>query len=96
MVLIFINFKYTSLFIARGNNYIHEETKPSTPLCSLKKCVYILTIKNYAGVSDPHRVHGNAGVVSIVFFRHVEEDEQRLFVLSLYFKAVYSIQQPAK
>lgn len=29
---------------------------------------YILTIKNYACIGDPHGIHGNTGVVSIVFF----------------------------
>lgn len=50
--------------------------------------IYILTIKNYAGISDSHGVHGNASVVPIVLFRDIEEDEHRLFTLILDLNAI--------
>lgn len=46
-------------------------------------CVFIylfynntLTIENYAGISHPHDIHGNASVVAVVLLRHVEKDER--------------------
>lgn len=50
--------------------------------------MYILTIKDYAGISDPHGVRGNAGIVAIVFFWDVEEDQHWLFTLILYLNPV--------
>lgn len=47
-----------------------------------------LTVENYAGVGHPHGVGGDAGVVAVVAFRDVEEDEHRLFALVLDLDAV--------
>lgn len=66
----------------------------SGPLYSV--FMYILTIKDYAGISDSHGVHGNTSVVSIVFFRDVEKDEHRLFTLILYLNPIWSIEEPVR
>lgn len=54
----------------------------------------VLTIENYAGVGHPHGVCGDAGVVSVVAFRDVEENEHRLFALILDLNAVQSVEEP--
>lgn len=54
----------------------------------------VLTVENYAGVGHPHGVHGDAGVVSVVAFRDVEENEHRLFALILDLNAVQSVEEP--
>lgn len=54
----------------------------------------VLTIENYAGVGHPHGVRGDAGVVSVVAFRDVEENEHRLFALILDLNAVQSVEEP--
>lgn len=54
----------------------------------------VLTVENYAGVGHPHGVRGDAGVVSVVAFRDVEENEHRLFALILDLNAVQSVEEP--
>lgn len=53
-----------------------------------------ITIENYAGVGHAHGVHGDAGVVSIVPFRDVEENEHGLFAFILDLNAVQSAEEP--
>lgn len=56
--------------------------------------VPVLTVENYAGVGHPHGVHGDAGVVPVVSFRNVEENEHGLFALILDLDAVESAEDP--
>lgn len=53
--------------------------------------MHFLTIKDYTGIRHSHCVHGNTGIVSIVFFWYIEKNEQGLFALILDFNSIKSI-----
>lgn len=54
----------------------------------------VLTVEDYAGVGHSHGVRGDAGVVAVVAFRDVEENEHGLLALILDFNAVQSVKEP--
>lgn len=67
-----------------------------TSICVAVFVCLTLTIENNAGISHPHGVHGNASVVTVVLFRHVEKDQHWLFTLGLNPDSIQPVEEPGR